>query len=174
MGTSTVSNLVRCLTIKFVIKWLQLLYNDIEDYFSLIKNRLFRGEDKIIACHFNFCHKKNHGLINTWAELRPGLQQSLSGLGRRVSAQLYIFLRWIFFLFLQFFFSFFLQKYMVRKNLWNYTSSAVGDGGRDLPPCPTAVGGTWYCSVVLPPWATTVGFSLFSKICIFLFELEWR
>jgi hypothetical protein len=25
------------------------------------------------------------------------------------------------------------QKYMVRKNLQNYTSGAVGDGVRDLP-----------------------------------------
>jgi hypothetical protein len=34
-----------------------------------------------------------------------------------------------------------LQKYMVRIFfLQNYTSIAVGDGGRDLPPCPTAVG----------------------------------
>jgi hypothetical protein len=34
-----------------------------------------------------------------------------------------------------------LQKYMVRFFfLQNYTSIAVGDGGRDLPPCPTAVG----------------------------------
>jgi hypothetical protein len=164
MGTSTVSNLVRCLTIKFVIKWLQLLYNDIEDYFSLIKNRLFRGEDKIIACHFNFCHKKNHGLINTWAELRPGLQQSLSGLGRLVSAQLYIFLRWNFFFFYIFLYSFFAKIYGSKKICETI----------HLVPWGTAVGGTRYCSVALPPWATTVGFSLFSKICIFLFELEWR
>jgi hypothetical protein len=27
-----------------------------------------------------------------------------------------------------------------QKNLQNYTSGAVGDGGRDLPPCPTAIG----------------------------------
>jgi hypothetical protein len=34
-----------------------------------------------------------------------------------------------------------LQKYMVRNFfLQNYTSSAVGDGDRDLPPCPTALG----------------------------------
>jgi hypothetical protein len=29
---------------------------------------------------------------------------------------------------------------MIRKKLQNYTSGAVGDGVRDLTPCPTAVG----------------------------------
>jgi hypothetical protein len=44
-----------------------------------------------------------------------------------------------FFLFLHF-------SHQFCKNIWsktflqNYTSDAVGDGDRDLPPCPTAVG----------------------------------
>jgi hypothetical protein len=46
----------------------------------------------------------------------------------------------IFFSFFTFFSNSILQKYMVRKNLQNYTSGAVVNGGRDLPPCPTAVG----------------------------------
>jgi hypothetical protein len=79
-----------------------------------------------------------------------------------------------FFFFLHFSFLFFANIYGPQKNLQNYTSSAVGDGDRDLPSCPTAVGGARYCSAFLPTWATAVGFSLFSNICHFLFELGWR
>jgi hypothetical protein len=53
----------------------------------------------------------------------------------------------IFSFFLHFSFLFFEKT---AKNLQNYTSGAAGDGGRDLPPCPTAVAGA---------------VSLFSKIC---------
>jgi hypothetical protein len=49
------------------------------------------------------------------------------------------FLFTVFFSFLHFSFLLF-EKYMSRKFfLQNYTSSAVGDGGRDLPPCPTTL-----------------------------------
>jgi hypothetical protein len=53
---------------------------------------------------------------------------------------------------------------MVRKKLQNYTSGAVGDGCRDLPPCPTAIG------------RRAVGRDLvsFQKFVIFLFKLGWR
>jgi hypothetical protein len=34
----------------------------------------------------------------------------------------------------------FANIYGPQKDLQNYTSSVVGDGGRDLPPCPTEVG----------------------------------
>jgi hypothetical protein len=37
---------------------------------------------------------------------------------------------------------------MVRKKLQNYTSGGVGGGGRDLPPCPTALGGARYMKIV--------------------------
>jgi hypothetical protein len=40
-----------------------------------------------------------------------------------------------------FFFFFYIFISFFCKNIWqNYTSGAVGDSGRDLPPCPTAVG----------------------------------
>jgi hypothetical protein len=35
---------------------------------------------------------------------------------------------------------FFTKIYGLRKYLQNCTSIAMGDGGRDLPPCPTAAG----------------------------------
>jgi hypothetical protein len=37
------------------------------------------------------------------------------------------------------------------KKFQNYTSDTVGDGGRDLPPCPTALGGSRYCSTSYRP-----------------------
>jgi hypothetical protein len=41
---------------------------------------------------------------------------------------------------------------MVRKKiLQNYTSRSVGDSGRDLPLCPTALGGARYYSTFLLP-----------------------
>jgi hypothetical protein len=54
--------------------------------------------------------------------------------------------KWNFFFLFTFFFPLFEKT---AKKLQNYTSAA-GDGGRDLPPCLTAVGGA---------------VSLFSKIC---------
>jgi hypothetical protein len=45
-----------------------------------------------------------------------------------------------FFPFLHFFHINFAKIYGPQKNLQNYTFGAVGDGGRDLPPCPTALG----------------------------------
>jgi hypothetical protein len=65
------------------------------------------------------------------------------------------------FSFFTFFFPFLLQKYMIRKKLHNYASSAVRDGGRDLPPFPER----------LP---TGRGPLSFQKFVIFLFELGWR
>jgi hypothetical protein len=44
------------------------------------------------------------------------------------------------------FLSFFAKIYGPQKNLQNYTSGAVRDGGRDLSLCPAAVGGVRYCS----------------------------
>jgi hypothetical protein len=82
------------------------------------------------------------------------------------------FLFFLFFLFT--FFTSILQSIWSEKILQNYTSSAMWDGGRDLQPCPTTVGGAWYCRTFLPPCPTTVGSSLFSKNCNFLFELGWR
>jgi hypothetical protein len=42
--------------------------------------------------------------------------------------------------FLHFFHINFAKIYGSQKKLQNYTFGAVRDGGRDLPPCPTAVG----------------------------------
>jgi hypothetical protein len=57
---------------------------------------------------------------------------------------------------------------MVRKKLRNYTSGGVGDGGRDLPSCPTALGGARYCSTFPPLWGTTVGAqSIFNNLYFF-------
>jgi hypothetical protein len=79
------------------------------------------------------------------------------------------------------FFSFFLQFFpSFCKNIWsaiffqNYASGSVGDGGRDLPPCPTAVGAR---DTAAP--ATAVGRGGRGPVCfqnfvIFLFEPGWR
>jgi hypothetical protein len=66
-----------------------------------------------------------------------------------------------FFSFFTFFFSLFCKNIWSAKKLQNYTSDVVGDGGRDLPSCPTTVGGA-RCPVP------------FQKSVTFLFELGWR
>jgi hypothetical protein len=53
---------------------------------------------------------------------------------------------------------------MVRKNLQNYTSNAVGDRSSDLPPWATALGALR----LLTPWATAVGVpSIFKSFYFF-------
>jgi hypothetical protein len=51
-----------------------------------------------------------------------------------------------FFSFLYFFSLNFVKIYGSEIFLQNYTSSAVGDGGRDLPSCLTTLGARRYCS----------------------------
>jgi hypothetical protein len=76
------------------------------------------------------------------------------------------------------FFSFFtfppsiLQKYMVRKKLCKTIHLASwGMAAGSYRRAPTAVSTLAVLQQRLPPWATAVGVSLFSKICIFLFKL---
>jgi hypothetical protein len=40
---------------------------------------------------------------------------------------------------------------LLLKNIWSVKNLQNYNGGRDLPLCPTAVGGAWYCSAFLPP-----------------------
>jgi hypothetical protein len=65
---------------------------------------------------------------------------------------------------LHFFHINFAKIYGPQKNSQNYTSGAVGDGGRDLPPW-----GARYCSGFLPLWGTAVGSSLFLKKIVIFF-----
>jgi hypothetical protein len=64
---------------------------------------------------------------------------------------------------------------MVRKKICKttYTSSAVGDSGRDLPPCD---GVTYLRGTVAPAtvMATAVGVQSIFKNLYFLFEHGWR
>jgi proline racemase len=73
-------------------------------------------------------------------------------------------------LFFNIFPSLILQKYMDRKKMQNYTSSAVGDDGRDLPPCPTALGAR--VASATAAGHSSMGVVYFQKILIFLFELH--
>jgi hypothetical protein len=72
---------------------------------------------------------------------------------------------------------FFTFCFLFLKNIWsenllqNYTSGVVGDGGRDLPPCPTAVGGARYLRLPTAVGHSGRGSVSFQKFEIFLFEL---